>query len=127
MTLVPTQPPGRATRKARAFAADIVQLRAQGYTLEAIRSALAAAGVCVSPSTVWREAKRTVPHPEARPTSSGMPDGLATLPLPASTPAAAAAAPPVPFRGDRRSGKEIAEEFMRSQITNPLIRAKEPR
>jgi hypothetical protein len=127
MTLVPTEPPGRATRKARAFATDIVQLRSQGYTLEAIRHALQAAGVHVSSSTVWREANRTVPHPKARPTSPGMPEIPATLPQPAATPAVAAMAPAVSLRGDRRSGKEIAEEFMRTQITNPLIRAKEPR
>ena len=42
------QPPGRITRKARDLEADVVQLRAQGYTLEAIRQALAGAGVHVS-------------------------------------------------------------------------------
>ncbi len=51
MKLAPTGPPGRITRKARAFAAEILQLRNQGYTFEAIRAALAEAGVHVSSST----------------------------------------------------------------------------
>ena len=45
MNLVPVRPPGPNARKARAFAADIARLRAQGYTFEAIREALAGAGV----------------------------------------------------------------------------------
>jgi len=53
--LIPLVPPGRITRKARDFGAEIVQLRAQGYTLDAIRQALAGAGVQVSISTVRRE------------------------------------------------------------------------
>jgi len=36
MKLVPTHPPGRSTRKARDFAAEIGELRTRGYTLEAI-------------------------------------------------------------------------------------------
>jgi len=54
MGLVPPHPPGRLTRKARAFQAKIAQLRPQGYTLESIRQALAAAGIHVSLSTVGR-------------------------------------------------------------------------
>jgi len=56
--LVPIRPPGPNARKARAYESDILQLRAQGYTFEAIREALAAAGVHVSNSTVQREVAR---------------------------------------------------------------------
>ena len=58
MKLAPKDPPGRSTRRARGFAAEIGQLRAQGYTFEAIREALAEAGVKVSKSTVQREMAR---------------------------------------------------------------------
>ena len=58
MNLVPVRPPGPNARKARAFVAEIARLRAQGYTFEAIREALAGAGVDVSNSTVQREAAR---------------------------------------------------------------------
>jgi cytosine/adenosine deaminase-related metal-dependent hydrolase len=69
-TLVPRCPPGRTNRKARAYSAEILRLRAQGYGLEAIREALADAGVHVSNSTVQREAarqagRRPVTRPEA--------------------------------------------------------------
>nr|WP_316640454.1 hypothetical protein [uncultured Roseateles sp.] len=59
MGLVPPHPPGRLSRKAQAFEVDIAQLRSQGYTLESIRQPLAAAGIHVSLSTVWREASRS--------------------------------------------------------------------
>jgi hypothetical protein len=52
--LTPETPPGRSTRKARGYTGEIAQLRAQGYSLEAIRLALAAAGIEVSLSTVCR-------------------------------------------------------------------------
>ena len=58
MKLIPTRPPGPNLRKARAFAAEIWQLRAQGHTFESIREALAAAGIQVSNSTVQREVAR---------------------------------------------------------------------
>lgn len=49
---VPRRPPGRSTRRTRAYAQQMRQLRAEGYTFEAIREALADAGVNVSNSTV---------------------------------------------------------------------------
>jgi hypothetical protein len=127
--LVPTQPPGRVTRKARDFEADIVQLRVQGYTLEAIRQALAGAGVKVSISTVRREANRhAAPAPVVAAAGADAPG--VSPPSPSHTPATPAApvrlvsAPglPEPLRG-----KEIAEAYMRNRITNPLIRSKERR
>ena len=129
MRLVPTHPPGRSTRKAREFEAEIVQLRAQGYSLEAIRNALVNAGVHVSISTVRREANRaTVPHPlravsEATATSLLAPSH-ALGPATAEAPAAPVTTSVLP---ERHRGKEIAEAFMRNRITNPLIRSKEQR
>lgn len=56
--LAPKRPPGRWHGKARAFAGEIGRLHAEGYTFEAIREALAEAGVMVSNSTVQREVAR---------------------------------------------------------------------
>lgn len=53
--LVPNEPPGRSSHKARRFAPLMRALRAQGYNFEAIRLALASYGVQVSNATVQRE------------------------------------------------------------------------
>jgi len=58
MRLQPRNPPGHANRKARRYANDIRNLRAEGHTYETIRLALLDAGVSVSLSTVMREANR---------------------------------------------------------------------
>ncbi len=58
MRLDPKHPPGRTNRKARAYQSEIARLRAEGYTCDAIRVALADSGVHVSRSTVQREAAR---------------------------------------------------------------------
>ena len=58
MRLQPRNPPGHANRKARRFANDIRNLRAEGHTYETIRLALLDAGVLVSHSTVIREVNR---------------------------------------------------------------------
>jgi hypothetical protein len=58
MWLQPRNPPGHANRKARRYANDIRNLRAEGHTYETIRLALLDAGVSVSLSTVIREANR---------------------------------------------------------------------
>lgn len=116
MKLAPKDPPGRQTRKARAFEAQIRQLRAEGYTFESIRAALADAGVQVSRSTVQREAARQTLDAAAEGT-----DGAARN---ADTPTKPR--PPVPAlapaRAEPLSGKDIAEAFVRNRITNPLIR-----
>jgi len=116
MKLAPKHPPGRQTRKARAFEAEIRQLRADGYTFDAIRAALADAGVLVSRSTVQREAAR-----QALDVAAEGEDGAART---ADTPTKRQ--PPVPAlalpRPEPLSGKEIAEAFVRNHITNPLIR-----
>jgi hypothetical protein len=110
--LAPKHPPGRCTRKARAFESEIRQLRAQGYTLEAIRGALADAGVQVSRSTVQREAARHVRDARAEDDASRHPA------RPAPAPA------PTPARAELPSGKDIAEAFVRNHISNPLIRSR---
>lgn len=138
MKLVPIDPPGRSSRKAKRFAHDMRELRAQGYTFEAIRMALAAVGVHVSNATVQREVARASKAASvAQGTSSGVrPDEW----LPALTQPLASATPPstttpqspqvASVQTDMRSGKEIAEAFASSRITNPLalarLNAKDP-
>lgn len=143
MTLVPTRPPGPNARKARAFAAEILQLRAQGYTFEAIREALAGAGVQVSNSTVQREVARAARHPPVIPAAHTAADDRYPAPHP-STPQASmgakgrerplAPAPPAAASNEVQStfakgpsGKDVAEAFMATQISNPFVRAKEQR
>ncbi len=118
MKLAPKDPPGRSTRRARGYATDIRQLRAQGYTFEAIREALVEAGVKVSKSTVQREIRRL---------ASGPPSGSVVvaeplIPVPDAAPApcavATASATGLP------SGKDIAEAFASTWNTNPLFRAR---
>jgi hypothetical protein len=118
MKLAPKDPPGRSTRRARGYATDIGQLRAQGYTFEAIRQALAETGVKVSKSTVQREMARL---------ASASPSGsvVAIEPSFAESAPAYAPSPVAPsIASDLRSGKEIAEAFAGARITNPLVRAR---
>jgi len=127
MKLLPTRPPGPSARKARAFAAEIGQLRAQGYTFEAIREALAGAGIHVSNSTVQREAARAIKR-EAADTWS---IADRSRDLPTAQPQVAAPLEPQVTLPDvcapaaRSSGKDIAADFMGTRITNPLFRPKE--
>lgn len=65
--LTPRQAPGRTTRKARTYAGEISRLRELGYSLDAIRAALADVGVKVSRSTVHRETMR---HAKAKPAAT---------------------------------------------------------
>lgn len=143
MNLVPIRPPGPAVRKARAFAVDILRLRSQGYTFEAIREALAAAGVHVSNSTVQREVARAARQPPVAPSSVIPPRdrapalqcSIAGDSVPAMGSAAPMPAPAPPMRGagspgvfaNSPSGEEVAEAFMKTQITNPFLREKEQR
>jgi hypothetical protein len=141
MNLVPIRPPGPAVRKARAFSGDIVRLRSQGYTFEAIREALAAAGVHVSNSTVQREVARAATGPTA-PASNGALLGFReaesdVLVGPADAQAKVNAAPRPGVTTSQRgasstsvfakglSGEEVAKVFMATQITNPFLRDKE--
>ena len=125
-TLVPLQPPGRLTRKARHYADQIVQLRAQGHTLEAIRQALLAVGVQVNISTVRREALRPgLSAPVAPPSSA--PSAPSPVPVAGTGPPGPAVAahlgpPSIPSPAH---AKDRAEAFVRSKSDNPLVRAKE--
>jgi hypothetical protein len=129
MKLAPRNPPGRVTRKARAFTAEILQLRDQGYTFEAIRAALADAGVHVSSSTVRREVTKTAGRVHAvRPArtaasnpSSPQPPGLAAVA--AVVPATSGEVAPDLARPIR--GKETAEAFFSLHHSNPLFPPKE--
>lgn len=143
MNLVPVRPPGPNARKARAFSADILLLRSQGYTFEAIREALAGAGVHVSNSTVQREAARAAQHPQAVISAvthlhavdpAAQRAGSETIvhakgreaPVPPALSRAPGDSAPRTF-ANGPSGKDVAEAFMSTQITNPVVRAKEQR
>ena len=138
MKLVPTDPPGRSSRKARQFAQEMRELRAQGYTFEAIRMALAAVGVHVSNATVQREVARAATSRGVVPAAdSGLRPGneltaAVPMPFPATTDSTTTTSPTVEdfIETDTRSGKEIAEAFASSRITNPLalarLNAKDP-
>jgi hypothetical protein len=71
--LIPRRPPGRCNRKAGTFSAEVRRLRAEGYSFEVIREALAGAGVVVSNSTVQREAARRTSLAESAPASDPSP------------------------------------------------------
>ncbi|HEY1128890.1 MAG TPA: hypothetical protein VGF12_05755 [Roseateles sp.] len=57
MKLNPIGPP-TGYRRARRYASQMLELRSQGYTFEAIRETLADVGINVSNSTVQREVAR---------------------------------------------------------------------
>jgi hypothetical protein len=150
LMLNPANPPGRQTRKARAFEADIRQLRAQGYTFQAIKETLARSGVLVSKSTVQREAGRLVPSASAlQPQTQRQPLALALVsatpiaPAPAPAPAPGVAvdntarsaltleasqAQPLdratasPDHAPRVRSEDIAAAFVAGHFTHPLIR-----
>ena len=141
MNLVPVRPPGPNARKARAFAAEIARLRAQGYTFEAIREALAGAGVHVSNSTVQREAARAAAARPASAPAQASDEGPREIQAPSATGAAgqagstasdaAPALAAVP-QGDRGAAvvrdldcKQDAEAFFATHERNPLFTTKE--
>jgi len=125
--LLPLRPPGRSTRKASTYSAEIRRLQAAGYTLDAIREALAAAGVVVSKSTVHREThrrqvERPTPPPIQQLRAASVPEGPPVAVGDVGTVGAAeriAAAPP-------SRGRDVAAAFVSSRIHNLLLR-KEPR
>lgn len=141
--LVPDLPPGRCTRKALPFADEILRLYATGYTLEAIRQALSAAGVTVSRSTVHREVIKATRHPLVKSSTDAARRELdrvsqtATLDSTARLKGGEAPASPRPspspsnpgqssFAAGPR-GEDVAKAFMSTQITNPFLRDKEQR
>lgn len=122
--LAPVQPPGRRSRKARAYADQIRALQAVGYTLDAIRDALAAAGVAVSRSTVHREAMRSR---RSGASSPGVPTAR-TTPVVSADPALHAPIPVVPGcarpSGPPLKSRDIATAFLDGRVTNSLLRAR---
>ena len=121
MKLNPRIPPGRTNRKARAFASEIARLRLDGYGCGAIREALADAGVDVSKSTVQREVARLS-------RSAPLTTRYASTPPAHQRPGPDSSGPPAPIQhrlaDEPRSGKDIAEAFVKGRITNPLMRAR---
>ena len=95
-----------------------------GYGCRAIREALAEVGVVVSKTTVHRElaklpkSSKQVPagqHPSPAANHSVVPPPDPGKPATSQPPTA------------RRSGKDVAEAFMKGQITNPLFRNRAPK
>jgi hypothetical protein len=116
MPLLPRRPAGRANRKALAFVHDIMRLRAEGHSLQAIRDALADAGVSVNASTVRREVLR---H-RALPATAAAP--------PVETQPPSRVWPPAHLvASESRSGREVAEVFSRGHISHPLLRKESKR
>lgn len=121
MQLQPKRPPGRVDRKAAAYAAEIVRLRAEGYTYEAIREALAEVGIelseCALRREVRRHERRTVGVSlDVRPPSRApaVPSLSVMRPLATGPPASPNA-----------TGREIAEAFFNANPSNPLLPTKE--
>jgi hypothetical protein len=128
--LLPREAPGRRDRRARAFAAQIRELQARGYTLDAIRQALADAGVHVSRSTVHREATR--PGVAVAVLAASRSVGAPSLPTllpdagPAPPPITSASAPSAsagPAMQPSLSSKDLAAAYFEGHIDNELIRA----
>ncbi len=121
MQLQPRREPGRRDRKAAAYVAEIVRLRAEGYTFEAIREALADVGIQLSESALRREVRRQR-QPADRTPSGVRPASRTPAIAPVSSPPALVAASCAPTGS---SGQEIAEAFFNANPSNPLLRAKE--
>lgn len=118
MHLAPKLPPGRPSRRALAFAAEIHRLRVAGYSYESIRLALLDAGVVVSRSTVRREAAK---RRGTLPTAQAMPTQYTTRPATPPSQHGDVGSDVLSYARDVRTGKEIAEAFVKDRITNPLL------
>jgi hypothetical protein len=128
MDLQPIRPPGRTDRKVGAYATDIRRLRAEGYTFEAIREALAAIGIEASVSALRREVRRlghavTAAHVSSPP-AEPQPAWTAAHLAPA-VPAASPATPLRPTGSGVPRGREIAEAFFAAHPSNPLFDRKD--
>ena len=122
MQLQPKRPPGRADRKAGAYASEIVRLRGEGYTFEAIREAFVEVGIELSESALRREVRRHQQRivravPDGRPTSQVLHGSSLPLPMPKRV-----ATDPHPSSA---TGREIAEAFFNANPSNPLFPTKE--
>lgn len=121
MQLQPRREPGRSDRKAAAYAAEVVRLRASGYTYEAIREALADVGIHLSEASLRREVRRHG-RSAARLGPGTLPAARTFAPAATSPPSASASGPSA---SSASTGREIAEAFFNAHPTNPLLRAKE--
>lgn len=116
MKLTPSRPPGRVTRKAGAYAQEIQRLRDDGYTFEAIRSALADVGIQVSLKTVQREASRIGAAPATAARGPPVPHPLFAN---ARQPVEAQAANTLIPTGS--TGRDVAEHFFERNQFNQLF------
>ena len=126
MQLTPKRPPGRADRKAGAYACEIVWLRAEGYTYEAIREALAEVGIELSECALRREVRR---HEQRTKQPRTMHAGSDARPG-SHSPAAPARSMARPLtsgasRSNNATGREIAKAFFNANPGNPLFSSKE--
>jgi hypothetical protein len=125
--LFPPHPPGHPNRKARAYLDDIARLVALGYGVGAIRAALADAGVSISQSTAKREVARARASARAAtPLATAADEANATDARTTGSlrPASAVASPAIQSEAPSRSGREIAEAFVRGRVTHPLLRGR---
>ena len=121
--LIPQRPPGRSTRKVSTYSAEIQRLQAEGYTLDAIREALADAGVVVSKSTVHREATRRDPkHPSIPPSLPSLPTAASAGTTAAGADGDSEAETLAPALPRAQRGRDIAAAFVGGRINNPLLR-----
>ena len=121
MQLQPKRPPGRADRKAAAYASEIVRLRAEGYTYEAIREALAEVGIELSECALRREVRRS----ERLAARSSSAVGSTSKAPDAQSPSLDRPLATVPPPSKSATGREIAEEFFNANPSNPLFSTKE--
>ncbi len=117
MKLIPRTAAGRTNRRARAFSDEIARLHKEGYGYVAIKDALADVGVLVSKSTVQCEVARVA---RKVPSLHGPQTPAGRAPKPHTREVALSPSPPE----ETRSSKDIAEAFMKGQITNPLLRTR---
>ncbi len=128
MKLHPKRPPGRVDRKAAAYAADIAELRGAGYTYAAIREALLDVGVVASTSALRREVQRL----RTRDLSSALHPAPGPPICPRSEAATARTSPPpardlpVTDSPGRLRGRDVAEAFFSTHLSNPLLKSQEP-
>ena len=119
MQLQPRRQPGRTDRKAAAYASEIVQLRTDGYTYEAIREALSDVGIELSTSALRREVRRRLQQTARTGPNARSALRASTAPAPPTT--LPSKAPPAAGP----SSREIAEAFFIAHPSNPLLRHKD--
>ncbi|MBL0726099.1 hypothetical protein [Piscinibacter sp. HJYY11] len=122
MQLQPKRPPGRVDRKAGAYAAEILRMRAEGYTYAAILEALQDVGITTTEASLRREVRR----PQKRPSleEAFHQNGPDVVPRPTERPDAGVRGPgPAIAAGPR--GRRVAEAFFAAHPSNPLFRSEE--